>query len=88
VGDVDFKVLVRVGVTSIAIQGERFPLGWERGVGDKVLEWVTASRLVRREQVRWNGVVDHSGKGGGDVVRGNVGCRKVLWIIGWNMCGV
>jgi len=38
--------------------------------------------------VRWNGVVDHSEKGGGDVVRGNVGCRKVLWVIGWNMCGV
>ena len=88
VGDVDFKVLVRVGVASIAIQGERFPLGWERGVGDKIREWVTASGLVRGEQVRWNGVVDHSGKGGGDVVRGNVGCRKVLWVIGWDICGV
>jgi len=33
-------------------------------------------------------VVDHSGKGGGDVVRGNVGCQKVLWVMGWNMCGV
>jgi len=87
-GDVDFKVLVRVGFASIAIEGERFPLGWERGVGDKVHEWVAASRLVRREHVRWNGVVDHSGKGGGDVVRGNVGCGKILWVIGWNMCGV
>jgi len=35
VGDVDFKVLVKVGVASITIQGERFPLGWKRGVGDK-----------------------------------------------------
>ena len=87
-GDVDFQVLVRVGFASIAIQGERFPLGWKRGVGDKVSEWATASGLVRREQVRWNEVVDHSGEGGGDVVRGNVGCWKVLWVIGWNMCGV
>ena len=52
--------------------------------------WVMGdgSGLMRREQVRWNGVVDHSGEGGGDVVRGNVGCRKVLRVIGWNMCGV
>ena len=54
-GDVDFKVLVRVGFASIAIQGEGFPLGWERGVGDKVREWVAASRLVRREHVRRGG---------------------------------
>jgi len=38
--------------------------------------------------VRWGWVVDHSRKGGGDVVRGNVGCGKILWVIGWNMCGV
>jgi len=31
--------------------------------------------------VRW-GVVDHSRKGGGDVVRGNVGYGKILWVIG------
>ena len=49
---------------------------------------MTASGLVRREHVRWNGVGDHSRKGGGDVVRGNVGCGKILWVIGWNMCGV
>jgi len=48
-GDVDFEVLVRVGFASIAVQGERFPLGRKRGVGDKVSEGVTASRLVRRE---------------------------------------
>ena len=41
-GDVDFEVLVRVGFTSIAVEGERFLLGWERGVGDKVREWVAA----------------------------------------------
>jgi len=87
-GDVDFKVLVRVGFASIAVEGERFPLGWERSVGDKVREWVAAPGLVRGEHVRWNGVIDHSGKGGGDVVRGNVGCGKRLWVIGWNMCGV
>ena len=87
-GDVDFKVLVGVGFASIAIEGERFPLGWDGGVGDKVREWVAASELVRREHVRWDGVVDHSRKGRGDVVRGNVGCGKILWVIGWNMCGV
>jgi len=59
-GDVDFKVFVRVGFASIAIQGERFPLGRKMGVGDKVSEGVTASGLVGREQVRWDGMVDHS----------------------------
>jgi len=55
-GDVDFKVLVRVGFASIAIQGERFPLGWKRGVGDKVSEWVTASGLVGGAgEVGWDG---------------------------------
>ena len=38
--------------------------------------------------MRWNGVVDHNGKGGGDVVRGDVGCGNVLWVIGWDMCGM
>jgi len=37
-GDVDLKVFVRVGFASIAIQGERFPLGWKGGVGDKISE--------------------------------------------------
>jgi len=76
--DVDFKVLVRVGFASIMVQGERFPLGRKRGVGNKVSEGVTASGLVRREQVGWDGMVDHSGEGGGKVVRGDVGCWKVL----------
>jgi len=33
-------------------------------------------------------MLDHSGEGGGEVLRGNVGCREVLWIVRWNMCGV
>jgi len=45
-GDVDLKVFVRVGFASIAIQGERFPLGWKRGVGNKVSEGVTSPGLV------------------------------------------
>jgi len=87
-GDVDFKVLVKVRLASIAVQGERFPLSRKRSVGDKVSKGVTASGLVGREQVRWDGMVDHSGEGGGEVVRGDVRCRKVLWVVWWNMCGV
>jgi len=34
--------------------------------------------------MRWDGMVDHSGEGGGKIVRGDVGCWEVLW----NMCGV
>ena len=33
-------------------------------------------------------MVDHSGKGGGEVVRRNVGCGKVLWVVGWDICGM
>ena len=51
-GDVDLKVLIRVDFVSIAVQGEGFPLGRKRGVGNKVSEGVTASGLVGREQVR------------------------------------
>jgi len=87
-GDVDFEVLVRVGFASIAVQGERFPLGRKRGVGDKVGEGVTAFGLVGREQMGWDGVSDHSGEGGGKVVRGDVACWKVLRVVWWNMCGV
>ena len=72
--DVDFEVLVRVCFANIAVQSEGFPLGRKRGVGDKVNEGVTTSRLVGREQIRWDGMVDHSGEGGGKVVRGDVGC--------------
>jgi len=38
--------------------------------------------------MRWDGMVDHSGEGEGKVVRGDVGCWKVLRVIGWNMCSV
>ena len=38
--------------------------------------------------MRWDWMVDHSGEGGGKVVRGDVGCWKVLWVVGWNMCSV
>ena len=87
-GDVDFEVLIRVGFTSIAVQGERFPLGRKRGVDDEVGEGVATSGLVGREQMGWDGMVDHSGEGGGKVVRGDVGCWKVLRVVWWNMCGV
>ena len=35
-----------------------------------------------------NGMVDKNGKGGGEVVRGDVGCREVVWVVRWNMCSV
>jgi len=71
--DVDFEVFIRVSFTGIAVQCEGFPLGRKRGVGDKVGEGVTTSGLVRWEQMRWDGMIDHSGDGGGKVVRGDVG---------------
>ena len=87
-GDVDFEVLVRVGFASIAVQGEGFPPGRKRGVGDKVGEGVTTSGLLGREQMGWDGMIDHNREGGGKVVRGDVGCWKVLRVVWWNMCGV
>ena len=45
-GDVDFEVLIKVGFASIAVQGEGFPLGRKRGVGDEVGEGVVTFRLV------------------------------------------
>ena len=36
----------------------------------------------------WGWVVDHSRKGGGDVMRRDVGCGKILRIVGWSVCGV
>jgi len=87
-GDVDFEVLIRVSFASIAVQGEGFPLGRKRGVGDEVGERVAKSGLVGREHMRWDGMVYHGGEGGGKVVRGDVGCWKVLWVVWWNMCGV
>jgi len=32
-----------------------------------------------------NGMVDKGGKGGGEIVRGDVGCREVVRVVGWNM---
>jgi len=79
-GDVDFEVLVRVDFASIAVQGEGFPLGRKRGVGDKVGEGVMTFGLVGREQMGWDGMIDHSGEGGGKVVRG-------MWVVG-RYCGL
>jgi len=31
-----------------------------------------------------NGMVDKSGKGGGEVVRRDVGGRKVVWVVRWD----
>jgi len=62
-GDVDFEVFVMVGFNDVAVQCEGFPLGRKWGVGDKISEGVVTS-----------GLVDHSGEGGGKVVRGDVGC--------------
>jgi len=87
-GDVDFEVFIRVGFTSVAVQCEGFPLGRKMNVGDKVGEGVTTSGLVGWERMRRDVMVDHNGEGGGEVVRGNVGCWKVLWVVGWNMCSV
>jgi len=88
VGDVNFQVFVGVGFASVAIEVEWFPLGRERGVSDKICEWVAASGLVREGNVGWGWVVDHSRKGGSDVMRRDVGCGKILRIVGWNVCGV
>ena len=45
VGDVDLKVFVWVGLTSVAFQCERFPLGREGSVGNEIGKRMTASRL-------------------------------------------
>ena len=45
VGDIDLEVLVRVDLTCIALQSERFPQGRERGVSDEVRKRMTASGL-------------------------------------------
>ena len=45
--DVNFQVFVGVGFASVAIEVEWFPLGRERGVSDKICEWVAASGVVR-----------------------------------------
>jgi len=35
-----------------------------------------------------NEMVDKSGKGEGEVVRRDVGCRKVVWVVRWDMGSV
>ena len=44
--DVNFQVFIGISFASVAIEVEWFPLGWERGVSDKVCERVAASGLV------------------------------------------
>jgi len=87
-GDVDFEVFIRVSFTGVAVQCEGFPLGRKRSVGNKVSEGVTTSGLVGWERMGRDVMVDHSGEGGGKVVRGDVGCRKVLRVIRRNMCSL
>ena len=56
VGDVELKVFVGVGFTSVTLQCEGFPLGGKGGVSDKVGEGVTTSGLVGWEWVRGCGL--------------------------------
>jgi len=74
-GDVDFEVFVRVGFASVAVQCKGFPLGRKGGVGDKIGEGVATFGLVGLERMERDGMVDHSGEGGGKVVRG-------VWVVG------
>jgi len=87
-GDVDFEVFIRVGFTGVAVQCEGFPLGRKGDVGHKIGEGVATSGLVGWEQMGRDGMVDHSEEGGGKVVRGDVGCWELLWVVRWNMCSV
>ena len=45
-GDVDFKMFVRVGFTGVAVQCEGFPLDGKGGADDVVSEGVAASGLL------------------------------------------
>jgi len=45
-GDVDFKMFVGVGFTSVAVQCEGFPLGGKKGVCDEAGEGVATFGLV------------------------------------------
>jgi len=58
------------------------------GVSDEVGERVMAPGLVRWEWVRRDGMVDEGGKGGGEVVRRDMGGREVMRVVGWDMSGV
>jgi len=35
-----------------------------------------------------DGMVNKSGKGGGEVMKGDVGCWKVMWVVRWDMGSV
>jgi len=87
-GDVDFKMFIMVGFTGVTVQCEGFPLDGKGGVGDEVGEGVATPGLVGWEQMWGNGMMDKSGKGGGEVVRRDVGCRKVMWVVRWDMGSV
>jgi len=43
---------------------------------------------VRWERVRRDGMMDEGRKGGGEVVRMNMGSREVVRVVGWDMSGV
>ena len=88
VGDIDFDVFIGVGFTNVTLQCEGFPLGGEGDVGDEVDERVTTPELVRWERVRRDGMMDEGGKGGGEVVRRDMGSREVVRVIGWDMSSV
>jgi len=60
--DVHFQVFIGVGFASVAIEVEWFPLGRERGVSDKIGEWVAASGLVRGGKWGGGGLVIIAGK--------------------------
>jgi len=87
-GDVDFEVFVRADFTGVVVQCEGFPLGRKRGVGDKIGEGVAMFGLEGWERMGRDEMLDQSGEGGGEVVRGDVGCREVLWVVRWNICSV
>ena len=80
--DVDFKVFVGVGFTSVAVLCEGFPMGGKRVLamksvkGWRRLGWCGGSGWGDR-------MVDKSGKGGGEVVKGDVGRREVVWVVRW-----
>ena len=44
--------------------------------------------MVGWKRVRRFGMVDESGKSGGEVVRRDVGSREVVKVVGWDMSGM
>ena len=46
---------------------------------------MTVSGLVGWEWVRGYGMVDKGGKGGGEVMRRDVGSWEVVRVVGWDM---